>query len=81
MRRVFADPCTRISSQGKEDRLAALLGITRKLICIILPSSAIQRRNYTMVGSAHFVEMRPYMVTLRICFGTNELDPLKTHSN
>ena len=34
MRRVFPDPCTRISSQGKEDRLAALLRITRKLMNI-----------------------------------------------
>ena len=42
MRRVFAD----------KDRLAALLGITRKLICINLPSSEIKRRHYTMVGSA-----------------------------
>ena len=28
MRRAFADPCTRVSSQGKEDRLVVLLRIT-----------------------------------------------------
>ena len=43
MRRAFADPCMRISSQGKEDRLVVLLRITRKLmntVCHLLKSCA-----------------------------------------
>ena len=43
MLRTFADPCTRISSQGKEDRLVVLLRITRKLmntVCRLLKSCA-----------------------------------------
>ena len=43
LRHAFADPCTHVSSQGKEDRLVVLLRITRKLmniVCRLLKSRA-----------------------------------------